>query len=564
MQKEALLIVFCTSLLCTALLFGCSIEQEAQPRGGQVAIATEEAPPPKGLQEEEIQEERLQKGEILSVVPLPGMAFEVDIPENTLPGDIIKIFVFQKPYRLEKIGPTKYQVFLNETQLFPWESTSGHSGETIHYRYSRNGWDYYTAEYLEPTLEEPDRDTNDYFWTKQGREASYEPGKVQHDAIGRWRFFPKRGLPDRTTNLAPRETFLPRVNNEPFRSGQTMEDLYIPGFYDFFNSTAQHMKRVGYRWVEFDPPWQWAEENGLPKVVNDITHAPNYPDDETFLEEVRAHQAAGLQVLIVPQLCCTALHSKDRTKEWWEAYFQETERFLLHFASLAEKAQADAFMYAVPSWEMENVPLDINAKWRDIFTKIHHVFSGEVGQMVWLLGPEVSPTPVPIPSTTFIQWADQLDFILVATEFPLSSSDNPTDDQLREGALAIVDGAKIFYDQFRKPVIFRTGYFNVRHSWKGQAFYQIDSIPGPAEPEANLKGSRYEFDTEDHARTVHALFRAIATRPWAIGYFHFGYTHWEDPLSPWMSIRGKPAEDIWRKWNEKIYEKAAEAKQKVT
>lgn len=36
----------------------------------------------------------------------------------------------------------------------------------------------------------------------------------------------------------------PRMNNEPFRSEQTIEDLYVAGFHDFFSSTAHHMKNV--------------------------------------------------------------------------------------------------------------------------------------------------------------------------------------------------------------------------------------------------------------------------------------------------------------------------------
>ncbi len=71
--------------------------------------------------------------------------------------------------------------------------------------------------------------------------------------------------------------------------------------------------------------------------------------------------------------------------------------------------------------------------------------------------------------------------------------------------------------------------------------------------EVKLKESIYEFNTEDHARTVNAYFQAIAERPWVIGYFHFGYTHWEYPLAADMSIRGKPAEDIWREWNGVVY-----------
>jgi hypothetical protein len=471
------------------------------------------------------------------------ITFRVTVPENTPEGDTVYIYLALpegvKKFQMQKVGQFVYERSFSHNELG--------SQDEVRYRYSRNGYDFHTAEYLEP-------DTNDYFWTQLGRKITFQPGKVQEDGIVRWRFFPERNVPIvRTTTLEPQGNFLSRINDIEFRSGQTIEDLYVAAFHDFFNSTARHMKQMGYTWVEFDPPWQWIEVNGLPKVSNEFQNNPNYPDDGTFLEEIRAHKREGLKVMIGPQLCCNALDTKNRSAEWWQAYFSETEKFLVHFARLAQQADANAFFYAVPSFDLGQVPVDMEKEWRRIFSSIRSVFKGEVGQMVWVLGPEVSANPKPIPDADFVKWGDALDFFLVATEFPLSTKDNPTDEELRDGALAVLDGVNVFYDKFQKPIIVRNGYFNVKYSWKGQSFYSISSIPWISDPEAALEKSVYTFDTLDHARTINAYFQAIASRPWVVGYFHFGYTHWEDPLSPWMSVRGKPVEDLWMKWNRTIY-----------
>lgn len=480
-----------------------------------------------------------------------SMTFDVTIPQNTPEEDTVWVYIGQTPLKMQKVTDFSYRIVLSETQLFG--KNKPQKGDKVRYRYSRNGYDFRTAEYLAPNEDEPDRDTNNFFWTKQGREVSYEPGKVQEDLIERWRWFPKEGMIGKTTVLEPSGKFLPRVGGVDFMSGQTIEDLYVPAFHDFFNSTARHLKAEGFTWVELDPPWQWNEPDGLPKVVNDLGNAPNYPDDKTFLEELHAYKKAGLKVIVAPQICCTSIAAKDKPVEWWDDYFNETEGFLVHFARLSQEGDADAFMYAVPSWNEYPAQINVEEKWRHIFKSIRKDFHGQVGEMVWLLGPEVSPTPSPIPDPSYVKWDDQLDFFMVATEFPLSTQDEPTDGQLKEGADRILDGTKVFYNEFHKPVIVRNGYFNVKHSWKGQAFYQIDSVPWISEPENKLQQSRYEFNTEDHARTVNAMFQSASERPWVIGYFHFGYTHWEDPLSPWMSIRAKPAENIWSKWNGVIY-----------
>ena len=513
---------------------------------------TEPSSIPLSADERQPQPGQISEPEIKPEMPIKEMTFEVTVPKNTPEGDTVWVYIKQIPHQMEKIGDSTFSITLREAQLFGEGNILG-LNEKLRYRYSRNGYEFRTAEYLTPTPEEPDRDTSNYFWTAHGREIDYQPGKIQKDTIERWRWFPPEGMITKTTPLEPSGKFLPRVNNLQFRSGQTIEDLYVPAFHDFFNSTAQHLKEQGYTWIEIDPPWQWVEENGFPKAFNDVKNNPNYPDDQTFVEEVKAYKDRGLKVLIAPQLCCNPLDTMNRTEEWWRAYFDETERFLLHFASLAEQANADAFSYAIGTWETEAAAIDIEKEWRRIFGNIRNVFSGEVGQMVWVLGPEVSPAPVPIPQPEEVPWVEVLDFILVASDFPLSMKDDPTNEELQKSAEAVLDGMKVFYDTYQKPIVIRNGYFNVRYSWKGQAFYSIGSIPWISDPEAALEESKYEFDTQDHARTVQAYFKAIAKRPWVIGYFHFGYTHWEDPLSPWMSIRGKPAEDIWRKWNGAIY-----------
>ena len=224
----------------------------------------------------------------------------------------------------------------------------------MRYRYSRNGYDFKTAEYLEPTDAEPNIDTNDYFWTKHGRQITYTPGKIQKDEITRWRWFLENSHPLKTTNQTPNVNFAARVNNTKFKSGQTIEDLYAPAFFEFFNSTAKHLKEQGYTWVEIDPPWQWSEVNNSPKIVNDFKNNPNYPSDEVFLEELRAYKKTGLKVMITPQICCTSINTKNKPEEWQNAYFNEIEKFLLHFAELSQKENADAFAFAIGSWEFED------------------------------------------------------------------------------------------------------------------------------------------------------------------------------------------------------------------
>lgn len=469
--------------------------------------------------------------------PTSSMTFEVIVPKNTPPDDIIYIYTnAQRGKRMKKIDSFTHRVKFTREQV-----GIGEKEDTVKYRYTRNDANFWTAEYLEP-------DTNDYFWTELGRKTQFQVGKVQRDVVTRWRWLPPDNVPIvSTTSLKPVGEFLPRINSEPFRSGQILEDLYIEGFRDHFETTAKHAKEIGYTWIEIDPPWQWAEEKGLPKVANLAEDNPNYPDGQTLIDEIQAIKSQGLKVMLGPQLCCTILATQDRSQDWWDAYFSETTRFLVHFAKIAQQSDVDAIHYAVQNDYPGN---DYAARWSAVFKEVQKYFSGEIGEMVWNFGSQ--PGAI-IPNADFITWGDELDYFYVAIDMPISLSDNPSDEELQHGAGKMLDGVKQLYDRYKKPVFVRTTYFNVKKTWKGNSFYSISSVPWLSDPEQKLKDSPYELGTHDQVRVIQAYFRAIAERPWILGYAQFGYTHWEYPLAADLSIRGKPSEDLWRKWNRLIY-----------
>ena len=416
---------------------------------------------------------------------------------------------------------------------------------TVRYRYSRNGYSYITAEYLEP-------DTNDFFWTEKGRSVSFEPGNTQEDTVARWRWFPEGDLPtEDISGLGPIGQFPARIDNIRFRSGQGIQDLYIDAFDDFFRSTAEHIKKVGYEWAVFYPAWQWDDNGVLPRVIY-YPVSPNY-SDEKLLEQMEAFRDVGIKLILGPQVCCTPIQHEGRSKEWWEEYFNEVERFLIHHAKLAEEVGADAFFAdfadigVTRSEEDEIMQLEQEA-WSRIWTRVRELYSGEIGQMVWNFG--VVKFDDITPGADFITWADQLDFFYVQSEGEITPSMNPADSELLAGVERELDAAKQLYDRHGKPVIVQTAYPSSLGSWRGFEFRPLGSGCGESDPENDC----FEIFSEiDQARVVDAHFQAISERPWIIGYFHFGYWHWEMPLLPDWSTRGKAAEDLWKEWNDVIY-----------
>lgn len=458
-----------------------------------------------------------------------SMTFEVTAPANTPSDDLVFIATGSlfNQHRMTKTSPNTWRLTLSREDL------SVSDNNTVQYRYVRNGVSFNGAEYLTPDKPET------------LRSLTFKQGSTRKDSVERWRWFPAANVSIApSTKLEPGTAFASRINGQQFLSGQVIEDLYTPPIRPFFGTTAAHMKSVGYNYVALAPPLQWTEKNGLPRVENQIKTSPNYPDDATLKAEIKEYTDRGFTVLMSPQICCTELNNKDRSAEWWNAYYSETEKFLVHFATVAQEAGVSYFQYF-----MDNTGPDISAHNKQAIAAVRKVYTGKIGEGVWSFGTEAYT----IPLAKEITWGDDLDYFYVDALYPISTKPNPTDAELKAGADRMLDGTKPFYDKFKKPVILQTAYFNVEQAWRGNDFYDISDPPWTNAAESETQTGKYRFSQADLARTVNAYFNSLATRPWIVGYGQFNYTHWVNPLATELSVRGTESEALWQKWNTLIF-----------
>jgi hypothetical protein len=462
--------------------------------------------------------------------PQEIFTFSVTVPENTPPTDTIYINTHRQiAYPMKQIAPRTHEITFSRSELGP-ES----DGYGIGYRYSRNNANFITAEYLEP-------DTNDYFWTHLGRNTEYSPEGVQNDTVNRWRWLPQGNQAWSTSTARAAEgIFLPRVGNKKFRSGQVIQDLYMPGFDEHFETTGKHLKATGHTWVTLAPPWDCIGEG------SNEGH-PNYPTEQKFIGHVRAFKNAGLKVAVGPQVGCTE-EEAQKDEAYWENYFIEQERFLVSQARLAERAGADAFYFS--GFESQEAPFEIGERWRNIWVEIIKVFSGEIGEHTWYFNQGGSPSVIPALDY-YRPWADLLDFFIFQTTAPLSTSSVVTDEELVAQARARLKGTEELYREFNKPVMVMTAYASVKDSWRGADFYEIEMMNIPWNGESEWQQGKYEFNGKDQARVMQAYWSAIRDLPWITGFANFGYWHWAMPLAPDMSVREKPAETVFQRWNQK-------------
>jgi hypothetical protein len=520
------------------------------------------SPTEKLPEESEKPQEELALPETRPEIP-ETMAFEVKVPSNTPEEDLIFLRYWHptppvgvsevtNAIQMERVAPFTYRV---EVKLEDFKGRdAGYTG--IEYRYVRaDWWDMSTAEVL--TAEEADFWVHDVSnWGDRYRQVAFDPGKIQKDVIKRWRWFPRDGIPvENTSDIVAEGTFLQRVNGIEFRSGQGIQDLYLPSYDNYFDSLAQRLKEKNYTWAAVYPPWDWIREDPLPLVGNPIDYGredPSYPDEKLILQ-IRALKKAGLKILLAPQICCTSIGTQNRSEEWKAVYLDEVEKFLVHFALIAQQTGSDAFLfepYIIPSDRSEEERID------KMLRSVKEVYSGEVGTKVspFILDFTDEPTYKVagiIPGIADLSWGNSVDFILYPSEGRISSLDNPTKEQLVEGVGILLDVVKPVYDAFGKPVIVQTSEPSIKGSWKYKPFLLGGFIPGEGEEETGWE--LHEYSGEDQARIVDAYFEAIRQRPWIIGLIQFGYEHWDLPLLGNWSVRAKPAEDVWVKWNNLIY-----------
>lgn len=478
-----------------------------------------------------------------------GLRFEVTVPDNTQPADRIFVILFRPngviPHEMERVDES---VFRRSFELSYLEQGEDNGEAVVHYRYDRNGQGVNTMEYLVDDRGDEIFPTAD----RLGRTAPFRAGVVQRDTVSQWRWMPPDGTPvPIESEISPTSPWSPRVSGESFRLGQYMQDLYSPWYDAHFQSSARRLTDRGHNWVALSPPWQWVDDDP-PQLGNalalGIPGHPNYPDDEKLIEHIRAFDSAGLEVHLEPQICCIGIDRSNRSASWWQTYADEVEAFLVHHAQVAERAGATSFGFEPFGLHNSNHP-ESEKRIDEMLAAVSTSFSGELTTKVMIFIVDGENRGI-IPEAEAFSWGDGIDYFILATDAKVVESSDPTDAELKEGAGAVLDQAKVLYEQYDKPMMVDLRYKVVAESWRGSPFYHTGEIPGAGDPmDAYVD---HAYSGEDQARTVNGYMAAIADRPWVVGYFHFGYWHWDMPLLPDWSVSGKPAEDVLRKWGERI------------
>ncbi len=287
------------------------------------------------------------------------------------------------------------------------------------------------------------------------------------------------------------------------------------------------------------------DEETFPNPTGWIT--PTLTDDE-LRSIIRKVKKKGIKVILKPHVdtidfgmkknsCRGCLRPKD-----WDKWFENYEKFILHYASLAEDENVDLFVIGTELDTSITQPKNSEKKWRNIIKKVRAVYSGPITYSVSCHQACFSPSQ--------IKFWDALDYIGFEPYFGLTDKNNPTIEEMKNAFKEKLNKfAKPLYEKYKKPIIFTET--NV-YSWDG-----VNKEPIGI---GNIDTSKAKPDYFEQAAYYEAVFQAIENIDWVKGVIWWAwyldsverepYLYAEGDI--WDSFVRKPAGQVMKKWFGKI------------
>ncbi|NOY70894.1 MAG: hypothetical protein GXP14_00720 [Gammaproteobacteria bacterium] len=265
-------------------------------------------------------------------------------------------------------------------------------------------------------------------------------------------------------------------------------------------------------------------------AVPEITFGRENLGGETDLvvrDTIRDAHLLGLRVLLKPHVMLEritdnewrgtiAYDASEDLDRWWRSYSE----FILHYARFAEEEQVAAFSIGV---ELRAMVAAAPERWSQLIAEVREVYSGKLTYAAnWYY--EYLEVPF---------W-EELDFIGVQFFFPLSESENPSLDELRNGIAPIVADLQDLAMIYQRPLLltevgYKSAQGTTREPWQ---WPNPDATP----------------DSEIQARAYRAILDSFSEQSeWFSGLFWWNWLTEPEPGQKFQNgftPQGKKAEKV--------------------
>ena len=337
-----------------------------------------------------------------------------------------------------------------------------------------------------------------------------------------------------------------------FITGIALAPAYHPSWAAHSQTTLTQIKALSANTVILTPTWQISSQQP-PQLTQTIGQDPLWHE---VASSIRQAQSLGLQVMIFPQLASPIApavwwQAVPQDGEWWQAWFAQYRRFLLHHAILAEHYQVDSLIIGGDwAWPINiQPPTDFADRWQSLLTEVRGEYQG---QLVWQV-------PYHALDDFPRQLLAEVDAIHVDWGTALTNSPETSLSDMQAYAELLLDlDIYPLHTATGKPVILNLTYPSASGSLTNCLPTSADDTtclplhtlfpPAPAPEHLNL-------NLREQAEVYNAILAAVNGRDWVGGVIATGYfppIGLED-LS--ISIHGKPAEAVVGFWFKQFLEK---------
>lgn len=463
--------------------------------------------------------------------PNAPILFDVTVPANTPPGDIIYIQFshngWTPPIPMQNAGANHWTFKLYGPLR---ESTS------FAYRFCRNA-----------QCDSAD-ESQQVGPTAHGRNisATITP-QFLTDTITAWAW------PQVAGSATLVQTNIPS-RGAGFMAGIEYQAYYDPNVPRFNDAALQNIKGIGANWVIYTPTWTYER-------VSPIVFAQQ-PGKDAFwkdtLDMVTQARAQSLNVAIFPQPSfdtnAADFWSKaPRDGNWWNDWFDHYRAFAIHFADQATQSGAqgliiggDWILPALPNGKLADgspsgVPADADARWKSIIAEIRQRFRGNL-----LFAIPYNTTDF-TPPVTVLQDTDAV-YLLWFAKISSLAVPNKT-DMMNEAGRLLDQNIAPWQQQIAKPFVIALSYPSATNSATGC----IPSASGTcldwtalSRPNADL--ATVNIDLQQQVDIYDAIFNALNARSWVSGLVSRGYFAPVELQDKSASVHGKPARDVLWYW----------------
>ena len=223
--------------------------------------------------------------------------------------------------------------------------------------------------------------------------------------------------------------------------------------------------------------------------------------DHGLIHTAKLAREKGMRTMLKPHLWMNTETGKWRSdlamdsEEEWQQWFENYGAFILHYAEVAEAGDMESLCIGT---ELHQTVKQRPDDWRALIKEIRNVYHGELTYAANFYDE--------YQDVTF--W-DELDFIGIQGYFPLTSSENPTVEQLLAGWEDHIEDIEELAEKYGKRVVFtEIGYKSTK-----------DAAIRPWEWPDRRSASYSDTSNTTQAVCYEAMFQAFADKEWMDGFF---------------------------------------------